>query len=130
MESMEHVPNGRWMAQYGLTNGGWTFDKAETNNPDSDPFSSGDEWICDTDPTNPASHFHVAIISNLPPVTLYFESSSNRWYRMDGCSSMVDGTWTNVPGAGPRAGTGGADSMEDTNEPPRGPFYRLNVGMP
>ena len=62
-----------WMAGYGLTNGGWTFNQAETNNPDTDPFTSGDEYTCDTDPNNPTSHFHIATISNLPPVTIYFE---------------------------------------------------------
>ena len=48
---------------------------------------------------------------------------------MDGCSNLVDGAWTNVPGAGPRDGMGGPDSMQDTNQPPRGPFYRLEVEL-
>ena len=47
------------------------------------------------------------------------------WYTMKGCSNLVDGAWPNVPGAGPRKGVHGADSMDDTNQPPRGPFYRL-----
>ncbi len=49
---------------------------------------------------------------------------------MQGRSNLLDGSWTNVPGAGPRMGVHGPDSMDDTNEPPRGPFYRLGVELP
>jgi hypothetical protein len=119
-----------WLAQYDLTNGGWTFNQAETNNPDHDPHTSGQEYIADTDPTNAASYFHIAAVSNLPPVTVFFQSSSNRWYTMIGCSNLVSGVWTNVPGAGPRGGSGGPDSTTDTNAPPKGPFYRLKVQLP
>lgn len=51
----------------------------------------------DTDPTDGASYFHIATISNLPPVTLYFESSSNRWHTMLGCSNLVQGAWHVTP---------------------------------
>jgi len=118
-----------WMALHGLTNGGWTFNQAETNNPDLDPFTSGDEYTCDTDPNNPTSYFCISNVSMSSPVTVYFESSSNRYYTMNGCSNLMDAAWTNVPGAGPRDGVGGADEMNDTNQPPKGPFYRLEVEL-
>jgi hypothetical protein len=72
----------------------------------------------------------IAAISNLPPVTSWLESTSNRWYSMDGCSNLVTGAWINVPGAGPRAGIGDPDSMADTNQPPRGSFYWMEVTLP
>jgi len=56
-------------------------------------------------------------------------ATTNRLYTMDGCSNLVDGAWTNVPGAGPRKGVHGPDEMEDTNQPPRGPFYRMEVEL-
>jgi predicted outer membrane repeat protein len=99
-------------------------------NPDNDPFNNRDEHTADTDPTNAASYFHVAAISNLPPPTVSFLSSSNRKYTLHGLTNLVLGVWTNVPGAGPRAGKGGADSMQDTNVPAKGPFYRLTVDLP
>ena len=38
--------------------------------------------------------------------------------------------WTNIPGTGPRIGLGSTDTMTDTNEPARGPFYRVTVELP
>ena len=119
-----------WLAQDGLTNGGWTFDQAETNNPDGDAFNNLQEYIADTDPTNPTSYFHITTVSNLPPWTVYFVSSTGRLYTLNGISNLASGVWINVPGAGPRLGAGGADSMQDTNMPSKGPFYRLGVQLP
>jgi hypothetical protein len=119
-----------WLAQYGLTNGGWTFNQAETNRSDSDPFANWEEYICDTDPTNLASFFNITAVSNLPPRKVYFLSSTVRMYTLNGITNLVSGVWTNVPGAGPRLGVGGADTMQDTNVPSKGPFYRLGVQLP
>lgn len=41
---------------------------------------------------------------------------------------IIDGY--SQPGAGPRAGVGAADSMQDTNEPPARSFYRVEVQLP
>jgi len=48
----------------------------------------------------------------------------------EGLTHCVNGCITNVPGAGPRKGVHGSDSMQDTNQPPKGPFYRLEVENP
>jgi hypothetical protein len=119
-----------WLAQYGLTNSGSSFDQAETNYSDSDSFNNEQEYIADTDPTNPASYFRVITVSNGPPHEMSFVSSSNRVYTLNWRSNLVNGVWTNVPGAGPRVGAGGADTLQDTNVPPKGPFYRLKVELP
>ncbi len=109
--------------------GAYEYD-ATTYDSDADTVVDWNEYIADTNPTNPASYFHITAISNLPPVTLYFDSSSYRLYTMAGCSNLLDGVWTDVPGAGPRAGIGEKDSIADTNEPPYGPFYRIHVEIP
>ncbi len=96
-------------------------------NTDDDLHTDGEESIADTDPTDPASYFCITAVSNSSPVIVFFESSSNRWYTMKGSSNLVEGMWANVPGAGSRKGVGGADWMWDTNQPPRGPFYRVGV---
>jgi hypothetical protein len=87
-------------------------------------------YIADLNPTNPASFFRITAISNQSPWTVYFEASADRAYTLLGVSNLVSGVWTNVPGAGPRLGVGGLDSMQDTNEPVKGPFYRLKVELP
>ncbi len=118
-----------WIAAHGLTNGGWTFDQAETNNPDADSLTSAEEYICDTDPTNSASYFCINRISMSPEVNIYFDSSSNRLYTMNSCHNLIDGAWTNSVVAGPRAGNGGSDLMTDTNITDAGEFYRLHVNL-
>jgi len=74
-------------------------------------------------------HVVDTAVSVASPLTAFFWSSSNRWYAMEGCSNLVEGAWTNVPGAGPRRGVHGSDLMTDTNIPPYGPFYRLGVSL-
>ena len=49
-----------WLAQYGLTNSGATFDQAETNDFDSDGLNNWQEYIAGTDPTNAVSVLKAA----------------------------------------------------------------------
>jgi len=100
------------------------------SNMDNDPHSDQQEFVADTHGNDSNDWFRVQVVSNDSPFTVYFDSSSNRLYTMLGCSNLVDGAWTNVPGAGPRDGVGGSDSMQDTNQPAQGPFYRLEVEVP
>jgi hypothetical protein len=80
----------------------------------------------DTDPTNNASVLVFSAVSNLPPLTLFFDSSSNRTYTLMMCGCLTNAVWTNVPGCGPRIGIGAMDSMSFTNAPATG-FYRIKV---
>lgn len=109
--------------------GAYEYDPVATDS-DGDSATDYGEHVADTDPTDEDDVFRITGISNNSPVTVYFMSSSSRWYTMIGCSNLVNGVWTNVPGTGPREGAGGSDSLSDTNEPPHGPFYRLTVGVP
>lgn len=123
--NMDGIPDG-WYHGYGLN----PVNPSEaTLNPDSDPFTSGEEFIADTDPTNSKDWFRITAISNLPPVTVYFQSSSNRLYTMNGCSNLVEGVWNPVPGTPPRMGVGGADSMTFSNNLPA-EFYKFTVELP
>ena len=108
-----------------------TYGTSPTNgNTDGDQQSDYEEMVADTDGANSNDYFCITAISNISPVSVHFESSSGRQYRMASCSNLVHGTWTNVPGAGPRMGVGGPDQLLDTNEPPRGLFYRVDVALP
>jgi hypothetical protein len=115
-----------WLLQYGLATDG----SADLQQTDADSFNNLQEYIADLNPTNPASYFYVTEASNLPPLQVYFLSSSNRQYTLYGNTNLIDGAWTNVPGAGPCVGTGAADMLTDTNIPAKGPFYRLKVQVP
>ena len=101
-----------------------------SGNPDNDPHNNVQEFTADTDPRNSNDYFRIAAISNNSPVTVYFDSSSNRVYLLHGRGNLVDGMWHSVPGAGPKSGVGGQDSLSDTNGHSRGPFYRLEVQLP
>ena len=116
-----------WEEAHGLNPSDWT---DAFRDSDEDGCANGEEWLADTDPTNDASFFCITNVTPASPYTVYFHSSTGRVYTMGGATDLVDGAWTNVLGAGPRLGAGGVDSMTDTNEPPAGPFYRLEVQMP
>jgi len=96
-------------------------------NPDGDYFSNLQEFLCDTDPTNASSYFHITAISNGVPSTVYFDSSSDRLYKLLGCTNLVSNVWN--PVQAPRMGTGGSDSMQSTNNLPN-EFYKLSVELP
>jgi len=119
------MPDG-FEADYGLN----PTDPADAlGNLDGDPSDNRDEYIADTDPTNPASFFHLGQVSNRPPLRVYFLSSSNRQYTLNGNTNLISGAWTNVPGQGPRMGRGGLDWMEQTNTLRMG-HYRISVRVP
>ena len=119
-----------WLASFGLTNSGESFNEAETNDTDGDTFTAGDEYIADTIPTNGGSFFCIKNITGASPIAVYFDSSASRVYTMQGSADLIHESWSNVPGAGPRLGVEGADSLQDTNQPPRGSFYRVGVQFP
>ncbi|MCX6912116.1 MAG: hypothetical protein NT167_03510 [Verrucomicrobia bacterium] len=113
-----------WLAKYALAtnDAGALYDEG-------DGVPAWMEYMADTDPTNAASYFRMTGVTNLPPWTIYFDSSSDRAYTLSWCSNLVDGIWTNVPGQESREGVGGLDQMQDTNTSP-GRFYRLKADLP
>ncbi len=120
-----------WRARYFGGDGTETnADSCSTADPDDDRIPNVEEFIADTDPTDSNSFFRVTDMTHDSPITVLFVSSTGRLYTMHGGAALFEGSWSNVPGAGPRPGAGGADSMTDTNEPPQGPFYRMGVQLP
>lgn len=95
---------------------------------DGDGAEGWEEYRMDTDPINKASVLLVSAVSNLPPLMVFFDSSINRTYTLMVSECLTNAVWTNVPGAGPRAGIGTADSMSCTNAPETG-FYRIRVEL-
>jgi hypothetical protein len=88
------------------------------------------ENLADTDPDDTNDVFRVTAVSNGPPLTVRFQpGSTGRVYTLQFAADLVGGSWSNVPGQGPRPGTGGPDTMVDTNALPAR-FHRVNVELP
>ena len=118
-----------WLAQYGLTNGGRSFDQAEASDPDGTGFTAGQDYIANLNPTNSASRFRITNVSNLPPWTVYFGSSSNRLYTLYSQTNVAAGSWLAIPGQSNVVGAGGMMSLKDTNAAVMR-FYRVQAALP
>jgi inosine-uridine nucleoside N-ribohydrolase len=118
-----------WLAYYGLTEGGLSFDEAEAADPDEDGFTSGQEYIAKTNPTNASSFFQITGFASDGSFMLSFEGSSHRLYAMQWADDPAEGKWDPVPGQGPCQGAGGLDLMVDSNTMSQR-FYRLEVQLP
>ncbi|MBN1268082.1 MAG: hypothetical protein JXB04_00700, partial [Kiritimatiellae bacterium] len=119
-----------WLASYGLTNGGASFDEAETNDPDIDFVWSWQEWIADTDPTNSSDYFHVTQVDHANSMDVVFGSSTARIYSLQSSEDMVDGSWSMVDDATNVAGdVSGTTTLTDTNDAGHN-AYRIGVSLP
>jgi hypothetical protein len=115
-----------WFAKYGWTN---NFATAATNDPDHDGFTTWQEYVADTNPTNPASSFRILAVSNLPPWKVYFAgSSTGRVYTVFWTTNLASGVWET--GVSNVFGHGGFDVLADTNAVPGARFFKLSVGLP
>jgi len=113
-----------WYHGYGLNPTGVT---VASDDDDQDRCANREEWIADTNPMDSNSFFHITVFSNRSAIAVYYSSSTNCLYTLEGRSGLVSGVWTNVFGAGPRIGLGGEEVMRDTNQPSCGPYYRLSA---
>ena len=124
--NVDGIPEG-WTQRFGLNP---TDPIVAASTPDNDPHTTLEEWIADTDPTNALSYLRIETISNLPPVTVQFLSSSNRLYTLLGTTNLAEADAFNaVPGQADIRGTGGAQTLTDTNAAAV-LFYRVNVKLP
>jgi len=100
-----------------------------SGDPDQDAFTTFQEWVADTDPTNALSYFHVGAIHKGSPAMISFQSSTNRIYTLWSTPQLALPDWTPVPGGQAIPGNGGTLTLSDpTNAPQR--FYRVQVNLP
>jgi len=99
------------------------------DHPNGVPFTVLQAWVADANPTNAASFLQATAISNLPPATVYFQSSSNRMYSLV-WSANPQTNWAPVAGQSSVPGTGGLMSLTDTSTPGQQRFYRVSVAVP
>lgn len=95
-----------------------------------------EEFVADTDPNDPSDIFECRTVDGGGPnhngIAVSFRSSTNRLYTLQALEELGDVYWCDVPGAGPRPGTGGQapDYLVDPHHPPMGRFYRVRVTLP
>ncbi len=119
-----------WLAEHGLVLDGMTFDEADLRVGGAHGFAAWEEYVADTDPSDPTHYLHVSGVTTGPQVRVRFEPSSiDRVYTLQYKDRLDTGTWTDVPGTGPRPGLGGQDTMSDAS-PPAARFYRIHVRLP
>jgi len=115
-----------WLLNYGLNpNDPLVF----ASHPNGIPFTVLQAWVADANPTNAASFLQAAAVSNLPPVMVYFQSSSNRIYSLV-WSADPQTNWAPVAGQAYVRGTGGLMSLADASAPGQQRFYRVSVAVP
>jgi len=120
------IPDG-WTWMHGLNP---TDPSLATANPDSDAHTTFEEWVADTDPVNALSSFRIEAITASPSVALQFLGSSNRQYSLTCTTNLAfDSVWEDVPGQVDVPGSGGLDSLADTNGAAE-EFYRVRVKVP
>jgi parallel beta-helix repeat protein len=121
------IPDG-WVHSHGLN----PIDPNVANgNPDGDAFTTLNEWIADTDPTDPVSRLRIVSFNFGPPFTLRFQSSAGRRYTLFSATDLtLPVTWTPVPGQIRVPGTGGLDTLADGGVAGPNKFYRLGVELP
>ena len=121
-----------WYGHYGYAPGdGESWTDLDARPPDGKPTTLLEEYIADTDPTDPTSLLRVIQVQPGPPFTVRFQPGSvNRTYTLQGTTDpRLSGDWADVPHVDPKPGDGGETELSDP-VPAAGMLYRLKVGLP
>lgn len=100
-----------WLAENGLTNGGFSFDAAETNDSDGDGMAAWEEFIAGTQPTNSLSIFEIEnLMYDLSDdiVITWTGRGTNRSYSVWWATNLTDAM---QPLAGGKWKPGGDDDL-------------------
>jgi len=84
------------------------------------------KYVMDTDPNVLGDVLRIESLSNLPPATVTFRSSSRRYYTLQRCDDLTTGIWTNVASQTAIPGVDGLISLFDTTGATQ-QFYRVEV---
>ncbi|MDD4341258.1 MAG: chitobiase/beta-hexosaminidase C-terminal domain-containing protein, partial [Kiritimatiellae bacterium] len=106
------------------------FDDLAVSDKDDDGHLAWQEYVADTDPTDSGDGLRVVPDAEVAGAAVRFLSSTNRHYTLMSAPGLDEGSWHPVPGAGPRRGIGGLDRLADSNVPPRGWIYTIQVDLP
>lgn len=116
-----NVPH-QWLADQGFDLEHIDPEVIAATDHDHDGYTTGQEYILGTSPTNAASALTVA----LTPPALDFEMVTGRLYSVEYCDNLVSNDWksltNNIPGSGNLI-----EIIDDDSSPRR--FYRINIRM-
>ncbi|MGQ9662875.1 MAG: FG-GAP-like repeat-containing protein, partial [Kiritimatiellia bacterium] len=104
--------------------------EVSNGNPDGDAYSTGQEYIADTDPTNAASFFSIESVSNAPVWTVWFRSSAQRPYRLLYTATLTNIQWFAVEGQSNVWGNGELLGLRDPEEAVTNRYYRVGISLP
>ncbi|MDZ4199187.1 MAG: hypothetical protein U1E27_07880 [Kiritimatiellia bacterium] len=118
-----------WYANNGFTPGeGENWTDVENRDPHNKGMTLRDEFIAETDPTDPKSLFRVTVIEHgSPPVIIVEPSSPRRIYTLQYRASLTEGDWQDVPEQIDIPG--GGDPLQCL-ENAGAVFYRVIVNLP
>jgi hypothetical protein len=113
-----------WLERHGFTN---AYEAAEMTDPDEDDMWTWEEFVAGTDPTNGTSRLvlHASANAGAEWVELSFAATSQRVYRVDGCTDLQTGSWVRVVSNLQVEGRGVLVTNLPVAVPAR--FYRLGV---
>jgi len=142
-----------WLGEYGLTN---NVENVVEDDTDGDGYTNADEFIMDTDPTNPASHLAVmelgpayssecleliwtndappyeavtSVICDVTGIILGWPVSTNRRYDIQSSAAVWPADWQALPGmTGVVPASGWLTITNDLDGEQR--VLRLRVGLP
>ena len=104
-----------------------TITNAPGQDSDTDGFTSQEEFIAGTEPTNSASFFRAIAISN--GFGIVFPSYTGRLYSLEYRNDLLSGSWQAVPGQTNVPAAGGSQTLVDT-ESTNQRAYRVGVKLP
>ncbi len=107
-----------WLDKYGITNFN---DSVETQDLDEDGHNNLEEYIADTNPTNPASIFYASMT---PDTLSLYNTSTSRTYFVSHTTNLLNITWDNYTNN--IQGTGSNLILETTSPG----FYKGTVSTP
>jgi hypothetical protein len=113
-----------WLAGYGIAN---TADSVETENPDGDAFNNLEEYLADTDPTNPDSFLKIETDPDTESGITISPCSSDRMYNIYSATEFPPTSWqveTNF------AGTGGSITYGVNTDTARSGYFKAGVSLP
>ncbi len=106
-----------------------TASRTPNDDPDRDGVSNLDEFVADTNPADPASHFTLQAINTDSGATIRFPSSTSRRYTLQFIDDLLHGSWQDAPTHRSLRGSGTTMSLSDPAPPPAR-LYRLQVTIP
>lgn len=105
-----------WLAHYGVAE---SYDAG-------DGVPAWKKYVMDTNPNVLGDVLRITAISNQPPATVTFTSSTRRYYTLQRRADLQTGAWTNVVTQTDIPGAGGLTSLQDTTATTQ-QFYRVEV---